>query len=675
MLLSGESYTIGEILANDIQIQIPDMQRDYCWASTLSENNGKSLVENFIEDLIGQIDGDEKLQMGILYAYESPKNHVQLCDGQQRLTTIYLTLGVLYKLTRNKQIKTALVLPETDHIIPRFQYSIRESTLSFLIDLVKEILMCDGDIRLSASEIKGEDWYFGEYDNDPSIQNILGAIQFIAERLKRLQQEKINGLDMFTALLLSKIEFLYFDMVNRTYGEEQFVVLNTTGKPLTVTENIKPKLLGDFNDKNKTKDGKPELRFYADLWETWELHFWLQKHTTHQTADKGLNEFFRWVFIIEKTELFTSLKSGSEEYSEAQKTLSSYKYNLLDIDNDKVRLMLLIQDYFIALQVLESDIEVSRVYLFKNAPLSQLQCFNLLPLLSFIKEFNIESVSDINYVRLRKFLLSRAKDENVSKASITTAIETIRISRLLKKYNNSAILEYEHYKGSVSTTLLNKLEVFKFEILKNNIGARGEIETAFWKAEELKCTQGNIAFMFEVLKLDMEKPTYTFPLSDFNKLIELLELTYEHPTDLMRRALLTFGNYFKWNGKPTNMNVTRYSLGKKPNFFDSILNNGDQSRRLLLIEFLQKAMFDITDINETNLSAWYNTRISEFKPNENSIIERTKSVLIIDESFLNSMQNKLFCISDDDRSSYALYGRNITSKKSYKAIVVEDLID
>ena len=49
-------------------------------------------------------------------------------------------------------------------------------------------------------------------------------------------------------------------MENRSRGEETYVIINTTGEPLSPTENIKPILLGN------SKLTKEQVQLYSDQW-------------------------------------------------------------------------------------------------------------------------------------------------------------------------------------------------------------------------------------------------------------------------------------------------------------------------------------------------------------------------------------------------------------------------
>lgn len=127
-LKGGENYSLATIFSgeND-KVVIPDLQRDYCWG-----NEDVNLVGPFIDSLL-ELDKSKNLTMGLIYGYfdEICPNHLQLCDGQQRLTTLFLTLGVLNRKTQGRY-KTLLMSQyelQNDDNEPYLLYSIRESSL------------------------------------------------------------------------------------------------------------------------------------------------------------------------------------------------------------------------------------------------------------------------------------------------------------------------------------------------------------------------------------------------------------------------------------------------------------------------------------------------------------------------------------------------------------------
>ena len=62
------------------------------------------MVTRFVSSLIDLFNNDQEsdFTLGLLYGYEQPSSHIQLCDGQQRMTTLYLLLGVLNRKTNGR---------------------------------------------------------------------------------------------------------------------------------------------------------------------------------------------------------------------------------------------------------------------------------------------------------------------------------------------------------------------------------------------------------------------------------------------------------------------------------------------------------------------------------------------------------------------------------------------
>jgi hypothetical protein len=663
-LRSGETYTLGQILQGKKQVFIPDMQRDYCWAYTRSETNGNSLVSNFVRDLKQQAQSKEPINMGLLYAYESPKHHIQLCDGQQRLTTLYLLFGEIFrKLTegqRKKRVKDLLqVIGVNGQRLPRLQYAIRETTLSFLDDLVKEYLLEDS---CSAEEITEQDWFFSEYSLDPSALNMLEAIKVIKNELSDFDQ-----LEQLADLLLDRIEFLYFDMVNRTYGEEQFVVINTTGKPLTTSENIKPKLLGELDDHNVREeyDGKTALRYCADLWETWVDFFWQHSDDSGRVADNDLNEFFRWVYVLEKIN-----RSDNEG---AQATLQSAKHTILNLREDdkpesSVALINLIQDYFLAFETVSNDEEITK-WLFKGEPLSQIQLFVLLPLLNFIKLFRSQ-ITDRDYLRVKRYFQAKSKQSTVTKSIVDAVVAAARLPIVLHGYNERDIASITSMKEKISETILNECDRYKFNLAKA-AEDREKVEESFWKAENLGISQGNIEYEFQILGIDFSEDINNFSLEQFDKLTAILQLTLESPNNLIRRTLLIFGDYTKWESYTYKLGANRYSLGSNIAFFKEILQNPSTTaahRMQCLIDFLEALML-MANFDQENINQWCSDRIRKFHVEETTIWARTRSKLIKEPEWMDFMKLQNFCIKEDETEAYALRRQRVTGEDSYKVIV------
>lgn len=670
MLSSGDSYSIKEIFSGNYKIVVPDMQREYCWADTLSVQNHKSLVDNFISDIMQNLNSEE-LQMGLLYGYESPKDDIQLCDGQQRLTTLYILIGVLCRKQNmgdlQKDLQNILIseFELKDDREPRLQYAIRESTLFFLRDLAYYyFLKKEHSIEEGSKSIRKEFWYFDEYNLDPSIKNILKAIDIIENLLKDVEIETL------AERVINHIRFLYFDMINRNHGEEQFVVLNTTGKPLTVTESLKPKFLGSLDNKtvHPEKENKTEQKYYSDLWEVWEHFFFVHRPAGHQTADKGLNEFFRWIFIVENTQISQSLSSVKENYNEAQTALSLNVYNLYDEDN--ITLILdKIESYFQALIYLSKNEQLKQKFLFQKSSLAQIQCLEFLPVLCYVEHFKT-NVTDRNVIRLMHFFKSRALIENISKASITTSLECICIVKLMIENNHVDLVNILNYSQDISSSVLTQLEIFKLNILKANTDIREDWEKMFWKAEAFKSCSGDIEFLFSVMNVSVDSIDYSVDIKFFDKVLLIVDLTLEHPTDLMRRTMLCFGNYTRWHGNTTNLDASRFTFGNDAAFYGSIIRDKSNPYRIdtiikYLIHLLQ---FEIKNSIDLELVLEKIIIEVQFDEKEKNALDLAFERLIMEKKLWEFMSEKLFALSYDGKNVYILKQQKVTDKHTYKEL-------
>ena len=289
---SGNEYSLADLFGGDTKIIIPDLQRDYCWGDNAvvdrKTTKTKELVSDFVKNIIELFEekADSSLTMGLVYGYEQPHTHIQICDGQQRLTTLFLLLGYINK--NCKGIFDDYIISEQerdDDFEPHLQYAIRESTLYFLSDLSRNVFISR---NTEVCDIKLSNWYFNEYEHDASIQSMIAALETIENVFTTLDFGQYQELGYF---VLNNLKVLYYDMDNRSRGEETYVVINTTGEPLSPTENIKPILLGN---PSLTPE---QVKTYSDQWEDREEWFWNHRGSD-TTADNGLKDFFIWYWQI-----------------------------------------------------------------------------------------------------------------------------------------------------------------------------------------------------------------------------------------------------------------------------------------------------------------------------------------------------------------------------------------
>lgn len=637
--ITGETYTFAELFSGERRIIIPDLQRDYCWGN---EDNIKStgengeLVSGFVNNLLTQFDEYQNkndkdcLNLGLFYGYEVPANHIQLCDGQQRLTTLYLLLGMINKKTIEHKDETQLTEGKFRRYLisdfeykhddkePYLNYAIRESSLYFLSDLVcKFFIGNEADVE----NIKSEDWYFDYYNLDPSIQSMLKALSKIESILK---DKGLNYYVEFGEWLLNKVTFLYFDMENRKNGEETFVVINTTGESLSSTQNLKPLVLQETKFNNTDfKDGEKGI---DKCWEEIETWFWQNRKGENDTADAGFAEFLRWISIIEQVDR----DAPDEERTDSIKKLiqlilqgkhCDFPYKEISFEKiykswkalkwiaESLGFSIQCNDYLspsykVIFDPRDPGDGEGKEKISRNA-LGQKDCFVLLPVLKYIYE-NISSIESDpnkqrNAQRIYEFFKNLIRIDNVSKAVNTLVGDTIKIIDLILTKNGDLVdlIDPSVDVSNISKQILTAEEMKKLEILRNSTRyLREKVEEAFWKAQEHKIWSGEILPMIEWATDE----NGNFDLGKFNNYMEKFAEVFAGECnaniDNTRRALLTrelknfprifrgYTNYrFGWDWSDWQALIND-NKDKFKSFFDELLNN-DKTLQQMIYEYVK----------------------------------------------------------------------------------------
>ena len=498
--ISGIDYPLKDLFGDDTKIVIPDLQRDYCWGDNAYTAIGKDkkpqeLVSGFLKNLINlyQDDAEAPVTLGLIYGYEQPYNHIQICDGQQRLTTLFLILGAINM--KCKGVFDHYIISEKemkDDYEPHLLYAIRESTLYCLSDLSLHLFI---KRELEIANIRSSKWYFKEYDQDASIQSIISALEIIDKII-----ELYPDLDYrhFGDYLLNNLRIFYYDMGNRSQGEETYVVINTTGEPLSATENIKPILLADPSLTQARR------KKYADQWEEREEWFWKYRGSD-KTSDNGMQIFFMWYWQIGLQQEYRW--EGDRRYqlnikelfmSAPKKVTDTANETKLSIDNyNEFRSLDNLNSYFEALDLLVKTIahdeSMQRVLLTmskKESPdklskelyvwtwLRSADLDIVLPLLCFVKKYG-----DTDLDLLYKFIRRIQKNHF---DGVWSKTDSNQLSRRGKNYVDWRYIIQIISKSSISDIFsvdVQTLDISKIPMIPLN---DWYTEDDKWKAENIK---------------------------------------------------------------------------------------------------------------------------------------------------------------------------------------------
>lgn len=469
-LISGQLYDLeGLFVSSDnSKIVIPDLQRDYCWGNT------GNLVVDFVNNLINHYeasDGAEDLIMGLIYGYyEKERPYLQLCDGQQRLTTLYLLLGLLNVMSEGKNPFQNFLISEFEYNLddkePTLLYAIRDSSLYFLSDLV-----CNFFIKPTENKnvwqdgnpsdfIKKQSWWFQEYASDPTILSMLDALDKMAKLLKDMKYDGVKSVDLgkFGKYITEHLLFIYYNMGSRKDGEETFIIINTTGEPLTSTENLKPLVV--------TRDDENNWEKNSEIWETIDNYFWKHRGKDEETSDLGMKEFLRITAAIYSPEKAISdylsrekndFKFPYEDISIAQIDTVFQNFKKLDTNPSLTEIC---QKMSLTVSGEFSKQKDLKVY------------FVILPLIKYLMEHS--SAEDVDIKRVYEFLYNITRYTVISSQENQIA-DAIHVLSELKGNDICGVLDMKREDHKI----LTDEEWLRLGIYKDNEDKRENIERLF----------------------------------------------------------------------------------------------------------------------------------------------------------------------------------------------------
>ena len=549
-------YTLRSFLTdhNLEQIIIPEIQRDYVWkeenvtklltsildneqkqkevSSGTDEETLNALAPHIREAVIRELEkNNQYCNIGFIYAYYDPDfaGRFMLIDGQQRMTTLFLVLLCLYAKERKEDEFRRLYLK---HGTLKFDYKVREASHDFMVNMVEHILS-----RKDIASITDQYWFFTEYRHDVTIQSVLENYAVIN--------------DFFTASNLSIdyienfVEFWYFDTSKSQQGEELYIYMNSRGESVSASENIKAELLKGLSESEK--------HLWGSKWEKWQDLFWKHKRLNNN-ADKGLEEFLRWVKIIELTKCHSekSVESKAENIRKIKEKgrISEEGLTLSTIDK-----------YFDALEIALKHKKTLNLNLdWLSGNLYAIDYLKLLPFLMYIEKQT--KLDQKNMERFARFFYNLSRLPSISKSPFESLSNAILMTQQFLDEGHKDIADLTQLKTRSSfENFVTEEEFLKLLIYKGNPDLRDQIENVFWEAEDFKFCDGRITFIWHCLGHNQDtKIIDEQKLDDFIFCFANFKSLFQMPSNRVRRALLTKGDYSVHDGRTATLNGDRYSF-------------------------------------------------------------------------------------------------------------------
>jgi len=646
------SYKLKDFLTDNnlSQIIIPEIQRDYVWQEDNVEKFLQSILDNskrqekqsqeLTEETLSGLSSrqrelllrDQKAnenycQVGFIYAYPTASEISGDCyiliDGQQRMTTLFLTLLAL-SMKEGRQDNFRRDYFKDDFL--KLDYKVRESSHEFMQKFIPYILN-RGDIE----KISNEYWNFTEYQYDKTIKSIIANYKVIKRFIDKHDDLLLNYVEKY-------IEFWYFDTSKSDQGEKLYLYMNSRGETISPNESIKANLLRGLTNQEKHNWGKE--------WERWQNFFWRYRQS-NSNADRGIEEFLKWIKFIEITRRYNKEQTKSSLSAEIRKIKESKKISLEELSLQKI------ESYFNAIEKLiklKDKLNFDAYWLTGYNKWKEVipgkDYVKLIPMLMYVERYPNSDLVEIK--RFARFFMNITRFDTINKSPYLSIVDVILLTNLfLEKgftdITNITIFETD-FKNILSEEEIVKLSIYK----QSSDDLRNEIENAFWEAEDYKFCDGKISLIWNCIDFDKSN-IYTFDaqkLSDFKDCFDNFKKLFDNPTDLVRRALLTKGDYKVQDGYSSFLGQVRYSFINEDERWKEQLSSNEKMK---LYISLIKDFGDRKKINDTlTKDDILNQIITDFWNNKTD--KDWLYYFVKDGSLLHYCQEKKICWSDNVES-------------------------
>lgn len=228
---------------------VPDYQREYVWKSD-------DHVERFLEDIDNETLSGKSYFIGSIIIVENTDGRFDVIDGQQRLTTIVLTLCALRNIL--EQLDCSTLDAKYQNKAMQYLHKIRTLLYDYNMDaddyIVRLELQYEESKEYLTKLIKQEQF---DSTETPSIIRMREAYQAICDFYQnKIDKEGIEKTIDDIKFFLTKVEIVVIKSENLSSALKIFETINQRGSSLNAMDLIKNLLFSNVKDKefNKIKD-------------------------------------------------------------------------------------------------------------------------------------------------------------------------------------------------------------------------------------------------------------------------------------------------------------------------------------------------------------------------------------------------------------------------------------
>ena len=333
-IMDAENQTIRNLL-DKYCFYVPDYQRSYSWKS--------SHIDEFLDDIFNIIHSsnvDARHFLGAITMAkakrDSHQDSIDLIDGQQRMTTIFIFLYVILGLFKSPrfadkakgrpdQLLRKLVYKNDDGEITRSRLNLGEFNRKFF----KEFCIDAHDASIEEQEnIKKKYIENSEFNQNQSIFDAYNKIKLaIEERLDccKSEDESCEYLKALHTCVLDRVELVTMTVEEEADAFLIFETLNDRGLVLSSIDLIKNKFFQTFATRSKDEfdmlkkeweemcdniENKDDIKKYL-------LHYWraFKGYTTDQTLYITCRDHITTNGFAEAKKILLDLKEYSIYYN------------------------------------------------------------------------------------------------------------------------------------------------------------------------------------------------------------------------------------------------------------------------------------------------------------------------------------------------------------------------
>lgn len=225
-------------------IVIPTIQRDYAQGR---KNDPKitQIRKAFLQALVQSLTEHHELELDFVYGSLNQKT-LELLDGQQRLTTLFLLH--CYLVNKNKANINEIDLIKQQ--LQKFSYQTRTSSKLFISQMIEKLVEMEWAGKPSVA-IENEAWFLAVWRKDPTIISILTMLDELDSLLGFKHTDELD--ELWERLSSHSILNFYLLPMNEfSLTDELYIKMNARGVQLTEFENFKAWLQGFLENKIDT---------------------------------------------------------------------------------------------------------------------------------------------------------------------------------------------------------------------------------------------------------------------------------------------------------------------------------------------------------------------------------------------------------------------------------------